>query len=375
MRLKRIFLALFLLLTSFAWAIWWALKSAEAQDNGMLNFNQVVVGTLDGTLPRQDWTLNAPPATNVSLTVARTAGTAPITMQLFNNIGNIVVNITTDASGVATIPQLYLEGGTYRLLLLAAFTDSQERVTFNLSVMVAQGATVPGGATTVLNISFPTPTTEPQSPALQLVVGQAYDGVMTQPDEEVRFIFLGYADEYITFGMNAPNDSGVDPSIELRAPDGSVIAQSDGYYGTRNALVIHFQLPTTGIYELIGRNQNPTGVGAYQVAVGADFILRDVERGLALHNRPIIATLETLGVRDIWLIELEAGESVTIAVEDWGELPIDPMVELVGPGGETLGFDDDGGGEKNAFLTGITAPISGQYRIHVAAYDHGSAGT
>lgn len=375
MRLKRITILTFLLLAALIWTTWWASVPVEAQDNGLLNFNQVATGVLDATTPRQDWTINAPPATSVSLTVARTAGTAPITMQLFNGIGNIVVNITTDNSGIATVPQLYLEGGTYRLLLLTTLTDSRESVSFNVSVTTAGVASVPGGATSAPEISFPTPTTEPQSPALQLVVGQSYAGVMTAGGEEVRFAFLGYADEYITFGMNAPDDSDIDPSIELRAPDGEIIAQSDDYYGTKNALVVHFQLPSTGVYELIGRNDAPTGTGEYEVAVGADFVLRDVDRGVAQHNRPIIATLETLGVRDVWLIELEAGESVTISVEDWGALPVDPMVEVVGPNGDTLGFDDDGGGDKNAFLTGVVAPVAGQYRIHVAAYDHGSAGT
>ncbi|PJF44837.1 MAG: hypothetical protein CUN55_02015 [Phototrophicales bacterium] len=376
MRLKRIFLIVLLLgVGGVFWGTWWVFSTAQAQDNGVLNFNQVATGTLDADIPRQEWTINAPPATSVTLTVARTAGKAPITMQLFNNLGNILVNITTDNTGLATIPQLYLEGGSYRLLLLANFEASQEAVSFNLSVATTGESILPNGPTALPNIVFPTPTPEPQSPALELVVGQSYDGIMTQPNEEVRFIFLGYADEHITFGMNAPEDSGVDPAIELRAPDGSVIAQSDDYYGTRQALVIYFQLPSTGIYELIARNESATGTGEYQVAIGADFVLRDVDRGFALHNRPIIATLETLGVRDVWLIELEAGESVTISVEDWGELPIDPMVELVGPSGDTLGFDDDGGGGKNAFLSNIVAPISGQYRIHVAAYDHGSAGT
>lgn len=375
MRLTRLLLAIGFLVMSLVSVASWALLPAEAQDNSVLNLNQVASGTLDAETPRQDWTLDVPPSTNVTLTVARTAGTAPITMQLFNNIGNIVVNISTDASGIATIPQLYLEGGSYRLLLIVDITDEQESIGFNLSVSSFASLDSANPAAPAPDLNFPTPTVEPQSPALQLVVGDSYDGVMTQPNEEVRFAFLGYADEYITFGMNAPAESGVDPSIELRAPDGTIIAQSDDYYGTRNALVIHFQLPTTGVYELIGRNDSPTGTGEYQVAVGADFVLRDVFRGEALHNQPIIATIETLGVRDVWYIELEAGESISVSVEDWGELLIDPMVELVGPTGETLGFDDDGGGDKNAFLTGISAPVAGQYRIHVAAYDHGTAGT
>lgn len=348
---------------------------SDAQESGVLPLNQLVNGSLDVTQTQQEWALSAEPNTTVNLSLVRTSGTAPLSLQIFNSFGAIVVNINTDTSGSASIPTLYLEGGAYRLILRGDFSATTDPITYALSLNTIAPSNTNGISTQASTINLPTPSPEPESPAFQLEIGERFEGVITEPGEVLRFAFLGYAESYITFGMNAPEDSGVDPFIQLRGPDGRILTESDNYYGTPNALVVHFELPATGVYELLASSEDGTGLGDYMVAVGRDFILYDIERGVGAHNQPIIATLENLGVRDIWWIDLEAGEEVSISVEDWGEETIDPMVELVSPGGETLAFDDDGGENKNALIQGLRAPVSGRYRVHVAAYDHGSRGT
>jgi hypothetical protein len=343
-----------------------------AQGGGLLPLNQPVNGTLFADQNRQEWTFTAEPTTTVTLSVTRTAGVAPLSLQMFNSTGTILVNITTDASGTATIPTLYLEGGAYRVVLTGDFTLDQTPATYTISISAFNAITVPSQPDPD-SIALPTPTDEPQSPAIQLEIGERYEGTLTNGDDVVRFAFLGRAEEYVTFGMNAPEDSLLDPAVELRAPDGSIIAASDDYYDTTTALVIHEQLPTTGVYELIASSQN-NEPGDYMVAIGRDFVLYDVERGVGAHNQPIIARIENMGVRDVWFIDVEAGELLTVSVENWGSDFIDPMVEIVTPGGETLAFNDDGGEDRNAFITGIQAPETGRYRVHVAVYDHGSAG-
>ena len=352
-------------------------SNSQAQESGVLPLNQLVNGSLDTIQPRQEWAFSAEPATTVNLSLIRTSGTAPLTLQMFNGFGAIVINITTDSSGAASIPTLYLEGGTYRLILTADFSTTTEPITYaiSLSDLAVNNNVNPGQPNTSTDITLPSPTPEAQSPALQLEIGEQYRGVITDPNQVLRFAFLGFADSFVTFGMNAPADSDVNPYLELRAPDGSIIVQSDGYYGTTDALVVHYQLPETGVYELLASSQDFIGTGAYMVAIGQDFVLYDVERGIGAHNQPIIATIENLGVRDVWYIDLEAGEEVTISVEDWGSESVDPMVELVSPGGETLAFDDDSGNDKNALISAVRAPVSGRYIINVAAYDHGSKGT
>ena len=371
---KRLLLLTSTLILTLLLAVIAAPSTAQT---GVLPLNQNVNGTLAPVQNSQEWSLTVEPNTTVSLNLTRTGGSAPLSLQMFNGFGNIVVNINTDTTGNASIPTLLLfEGGSYRVVLSGNFSATTDPVTYTISVTTAGTNTIPDTTNnTDTTIILPTPTAEPQSPALQLEIGQQYTGNFTNPADEARFAFLGIADNYVTFGMSAPEGSGVDPILQLRAPDGSIIAESDNYYGTPNSLVVHLRLPTTGVYEMIARNESETGTGEYFVAVGSDFILYDVERGQGAHNQPIIATLENMGVRDIWLIDMQAGEELTISVEDWGELTIDPMVEVLAPSGETLGFDDDGGGEKNAFLTGIRAPETGTYRVHIAAYDHGSAGT
>lgn len=348
-----------------------ALPSA-AQSSGILPLNQPVNGTLTVEQNRQEWDFNAEPTTTVTLNLTRTSGLAPLGLQMFNSNSTMVVNVTTDASGTASIPTLFLEGGAYRVILTGDFRANDAPVAYTLSISAFSATTVPLQADPS-SLNLPTPTDEPLSPAIQLDIGDRHAGTLASGEDVARFAFLGRAEQFITFGMNTLEDSLLDPAIELRAPDGTIIAQSDDYYGTPVALVVHQQLPTTGVYELIARSQN-NQPGDYMVAIGQDFVLYDVERGAGAHNQPIIASIENMGVRDVWFIDVEAGETLTVSVENWGSDFIDPMVEIVTPSGETLAFDDDGGEEKNAFLTGIRAPETGRYRLHVAVYDHGSAG-
>lgn len=345
---------------------------SSAQNGGLLLLNQPINGSLSTVQNRQEWNFNAEPTTTVTLNLTRTAGVAPLSLQMFNGFGTMVVNVTTDASGIATIPTLFLEGGAYRVILAGDFSASSDPISYNISIsaFLPDASSLQNDTSTIV---LPTPTDEPQSPATQLSIGDQYEGTLTTSGEIARFAFLGRAEEFITFGMNAPEASPIDPSIELRAPDGTIIAQSDNYYGTAVALVVHQQLPTTGVYELIARSAN-TETGEYMVAIGRDFVLYDVERGVGAHNQPIIARIENMGVRDVWFIDVEAGELITVSVENWGSDFIDPMVEIVTPSGETLAFNDDGGEDKNAFIAGVRAPETGRYRVHVAVYDHSSAG-
>ncbi|NDJ87344.1 MAG: hypothetical protein GYB66_15805, partial [Chloroflexi bacterium] len=192
------------------------------------------------------------------------------------------------------------------------------------------------------------------------------------------FSFVGYAESFITFGVSrVDNDreTTLDPYIWLQAPSGETIAEADDHADSDDALVIHLPLEATGVYTLFLNSSDNQGVGPYRVAIGEGFIRYDVDQGGAAHDQPLIASIADYGVRDVWTIDVESGDLISISVEAWDESPLDPMVELVAPTGETLAFDDDSGAGGNAFLSSIPAPVTGTYRIHIAAYSHASLGS
>jgi ABC-type phosphate transport system substrate-binding protein len=80
------------------------------------------------------------------------------------------------------------------------------------------------------------------------------------------------------------------------------------------------------------------------------------------------ATLDTIYEAHDWTFQGTAGQQVTISVEGVGD--VDPRVTLIGPGGDRLAADDDGGGNMNALLT-YTLPSDGTYTARVDVFTAG----
>jgi hypothetical protein len=80
------------------------------------------------------------------------------------------------------------------------------------------------------------------------------------------------------------------------------------------------------------------------------------------------ATLDTIYEAHDWTFQGTAGQQVTISVEGVGD--VDPRVTLIGPGGDRLAADDDGGGDLNALLT-YTLPSDGTYTARVDVFTAG----
>jgi hypothetical protein len=293
-------------------------------------------------------------------------------MMLFNQAGTIIVSISTDTQGIASVPQLFLEGGVYTLRVVGDFGGGAQETTFELALIST--ASSPAVATETTSVK---PVMD-NIIGIPIQVGDSLENELRADGEIHVYSFRGVAGMRISFGLSRLGEATFDPYLELKTANGETIARSDNYADSLDALVINFALPVTGVYTLTAGSATGQGTGHYLIAIGAGFILRDVERGPAVHNQPIIARLEAYGTRDVWQIEIAAGDSISVSVEKWGagkNGPFDPMTELVGPGGDTLAFDDDSGANKNAFLTSIAAPASGTYRIHIAAYDHATVGT
>jgi WD40 repeat protein len=73
------------------------------------------------------------------------------------------------------------------------------------------------------------------------------------------------------------------------------------------------------------------------------------------------------GARDFWLFDGAEGDLVTIAMQAQSER-LDPFLELVGPDGTLLIWDDDGGTDFNSRITRYELPVSGRYAIVASGF-------
>ncbi|MFP4324139.1 MAG: hypothetical protein ACLFTK_16915 [Anaerolineales bacterium] len=217
------------------------------------------------------------------------------------------------------------------------------------------------------------------TPLGRLELNQTVGGDIVQAGETHRYTFLGLAEDTITLAANlSPENPGdLNPRLRLQGPDGAIIAENDNFLPTaRDAALTNVVLPSTGVYTVFVSSADETGLGAYLLTLGdAPLTLRDVQRGPALENEPNDQQIETLGAREIWTVELDGGERISVSVEVLDpESALDVMDEVIAPDGESLAFDDDSGANNNAFLRDISTTVAGTYEIRIAAQNNATVG-
>jgi nitrate reductase NapE component len=81
--------------------------------------------------------------------------------------------------------------------------------------------------------------------------------------------------------------------------------------------------------------------------------------------------LDTIFEADDWTFQGSAGQVVTISCNAAVGSGTDPRINLLGPDGDFIAADDDGGTNYNAILRNITLPADGEYTIKVDVFDTG----
>jgi serine protease Do len=77
------------------------------------------------------------------------------------------------------------------------------------------------------------------------------------------------------------------------------------------------------------------------------------------------------GDRDRWTFTGAAGQVVTIRMTSQS---IDPYLELLGPDGTQLIFNDDGAGYPNALIEAFELPTAGTYTIVARSFGDSRSG-
>jgi hypothetical protein len=260
--------------------------------------------------------------------------------------------------------------------------------------------------------------TGPDNPALDLPstdqgaveIGGEASATLDTIFEVHDWTFEGEAGQVVTISVAAAAGSEADPRINLLGPDGEwLIADDDGGNGT-DARIEGYSLPASGSYTikvdvftggeyvLSVSESSGSGEGA---APGADATapelatdvdvpdasagggndlegsdnagleLPSTEQGVVEAGGEASATLDTIFEAHDWTFEGEAGQVVTISVAAAAGSEVDPRINLLGPDGEWLAANDDGGSGTDALIEGYTLPANGTYTIKVDVFEGG----
>ncbi len=81
-----------------------------------------------------------------------------------------------------------------------------------------------------------------------------------------------------------------------------------------------------------------------------------------------------VGERQVWHFTGEAGQVISISLfaDDWTDT--DTYLELLGPDGERIAEDDDGGPALNSLIRGVSLPTDGDYTILVRTFNDAGDG-
>ncbi len=163
----------------------------------------------------------------------------------------------------------------------------------------------------------------------------------------------------------------LDPYLVLFGPDGQVLAQDDDS-GTDPRIGdarLLLRLPTAGTYTIMATAQ-PRDQGRYSLG-----LLRDTTRFLAEQEGELSArsNLRSADQTPFDVVEFQgkANQRVTILATS---SQFDPYLFLLGPNGQVIAQDDDGGGDLNAKIE-LRLPTDGTYRVVVNSPETNARGT
>ena len=239
------------------------------------------------------------------------------------------------------------------------------------STITLYGSNGMGAALTGLfyPLSFSVSTTAPTPIQLDYVDGGVIDyggsleGELTS-GEGVNLEFEGSDGDLVIVSLISDE---FDAFVEIWDEFGQRIAANDNGGEGTNALISTFMLPFDGNFTIVVRGFSSASEGAYTVELE---LFERPEPGAIVYGDNIEGLLIS-GINDEWVFEGEAGDLVTISMD----AEFDTYLELNGPDGIRVTYNDDGGGGRNSLINSFVLPEDGTYTIVTRGYSSSAQGT
>jgi hypothetical protein len=175
-------------------------------------------------------------------------------------------------------------------------------------------------------------------------------------------------DQHVVFTMRSTE---VDSGLRVNLPSGELL-RDDNSGGGLDAM-ISLVAPFDGTYLVVATTGGSGALGHYELAVTAPGAIESetqllefgaVVAGQLAHDDAIRPGRDTY--RDLYQFEGEAGRSAELLLTAT-TAGLDPYLLLIGPAGDILSANDDGGGGLDSRIQ-IELPDSGRYTVIVTTY-------
>ncbi len=199
--------------------------------------------------------------------------------------------------------------------------------------------------------------------------GQGLDGTVNPARDRDDYYFAGSAGQTITIRMDKRN-SNLDTYVELYNPDGTLLGHDDdGGVGYNSRLAI--TLRQNGRHKVIAHGYG-SSTGGYRLSLSRESTDDPDDSRWIAFGSTLQGTISPNNDRDWYYFSTTAGRVVSIRMNkiDSG---LDSYLELYDSSGAKIAQNDDGGGNRNAWLV-HTLPGSGVYRIVARSWALRSSG-
>lgn len=237
-----------------------------------------------------------------------------------------------------------------------------------------------------------------------IAYGQTVQANLAEADAAHHWRFIGRFGERIDIAFTSQDNA---PSIALLGPDGAVVAGTTDH-ATAGLALTNIALPTDGTYTIVLTAGADIIPGAYTLTLHQAAVTPQtaavalstptpqptlapsatplpsplpfgtavvtgvpalVESGVRLQPRQLIqGRLDAPQESERFTIVGQAGDIITIGMTAAPESDVEPLLTLYGPAGEALATADHSFNTEDAYLIGLTLPVTGAYIIFVEDY-------
>lgn len=313
----------------------------------------------------------------VNLTLRRTSGRLDPLITLYDPEGQPLA-LDDDSGGdeAASLQNILLtKGGTYSVIAAGGGQSGDYR-------LVLQTSFVPQPTPTVIPLTpLPTPTNPFQTiaalaPAVsgnRLEDHQPVIGSFSSADDFDRYPIFASTGDIITIYAGPINGSAAPLLMEIYDPEGVRINAYDSRQFVGGTIYItQFAIAESGAYTLFITSANGQ-VGEYVVGYGLGSTYQNALRTDLQPDTTAGGEITLRGVRDVWSLFLNAGDSIIIAVTPV-DRRLDPAFSLIAPDGAVIATDDNSGADGGALATNIRVGATGWHQLYIYPAQPDSAG-
>ncbi len=288
-----------------------------------------------------------------TITIAMTSDDFDTYLELLGPDGTQVTFNDDSGQGLNSLIENFTLSATGEYTIIARSFGNRGEGAYTLSL--SRGSASPG----------PSPTPGRGGSGGSIAYGQSVSGTLNENQQ--LWTFTGTEGDVVTIAMTS---SDFDTYLELLGPNGQQVAFNDDGGQGLNSLIENYTLPTSGTFTIVARSFGNRGRGNYTLTLSTGTAQPPQGSGTITIGQTVTGSLNQS--QQTWTFSGNAGDVISI---EMNSTDFDTYLELNGPNGQQVAFNDDGGPGLNSFINGFRLPTSGTYTIIARSFANAGRGT